>query len=66
VDTSIAHLAGAMGIPCSVILPQPADWRWGRHGQTTVWYPKARLFRQPTPGDWSGALASLKSAYTFL
>lgn len=66
VDTSIAHLAGAMGISCAVILPQPADWRWGRHGQTTVWYPKARLFRQPTPGDWSGALASLKSAYTFL
>lgn len=66
VDTSIAHLAGALGVACAVVLPQPADWRWGRQGNTTVWYPKARLFRQPSPGDWAGALSALKSAYTFL
>lgn len=66
VDTSIAHLAGALGVACAVVLPQPADWRWGRQGTTTEWYPRARLFRQPSPGDWPGALSALKSAYTFL
>ena len=55
-DTSIAHLAGAMALPVWILLPHLADWRWMQQTETTPWYPTARLFRQPTPGDWEGVL----------
>jgi len=53
-DTSIAHLAGAMGRPVWILLPHLADWRWMQRIETTPWYPTARLLRQSRPGDWSG------------
>jgi tetratricopeptide (TPR) repeat protein len=52
-DTSIAHLAGAMGRPTWIALRHVPDWRWGPAGDTTPWYPTARLFRQTTKGDWA-------------
>lgn len=55
VCTSWAHLAGAMGVPVHVMLCHDADWRWGLHDRTP-WYDSARLYRQTTPGDWSGVV----------
>ena len=57
VDTSVVHLAGAMGRPVWVLLCFAPDWRWGLQGETTPWYPQARLFRQPSLADWDGMIA---------
>ncbi len=57
VDTSVAHLAGALGKPVWTLLPFAAEWRWLTGRQDSPWYPGMRLFRQPRPGAW-GALAA--------
>jgi hypothetical protein len=62
VDTSIAHLAGALGVPCWVMLPWVPDWRWGLHGEATPWYPATTLLRQAKAGDWAGPVARAASA----
>jgi tetratricopeptide (TPR) repeat protein len=57
VDTSVAHLAGALGRPVLLLLPVEPDWRWGLEGETTPWYARMRLYRQTARGDWSEPLA---------
>lgn len=56
VDTSVAHLAGALGIPVVLMLSAPADWRWGQISRKTFLYDSVRLVRCSVPGDWSQAL----------
>ncbi len=62
VDTGIAHLAGAMGIPTFILLPFTPDWRWGLGTDNSPWYPSARLIRQRAPRDWASTIALLHSA----
>jgi tetratricopeptide (TPR) repeat protein len=62
VDTSVAHVAGALGVPCWVLLPFAPDWRWALWRDDTPWYDSLRLFRQPRPGDWDGAIDAVAAA----
>jgi ADP-heptose:LPS heptosyltransferase len=52
VDTSVAHLAGALGCPVWILLPYTPDYRWLLDREDTPWYPKARLFRQSEAREW--------------
>jgi len=62
VDTSVAHLAGALGRPVWTLLPYHPDWRWGLGADTAPWYPTMRLFRQKTPGAWEPVFVELRAA----
>jgi tetratricopeptide (TPR) repeat protein len=58
VDTSVAHLAGALGKPVWTLVQFAPDWRWfAQFGERTPWYPTMRLFRQPRRGDWPPVIA---------
>jgi tetratricopeptide (TPR) repeat protein len=59
VDTAVAHLAGALGQSVWVLLPFAAEWRWLMDRDDSPWYSTMKLFRQPTPGDWVGAIAQM-------
>jgi tetratricopeptide (TPR) repeat protein len=58
-DTSVAHLAGALGIKTYLLLAHCPDWRWGSKGFTTPWYESVTLLRQEKPGDWAGVVEKL-------
>jgi hypothetical protein len=60
VDTSTVHLAGLLGVPAIVLLAHFPDWRWGL-GERTPWWPALRLIRQPSLGDWAGAVEKLRA-----
>ena len=52
-DTSIAHLAGTLGVQTWLLLPRVSDWRWLNSKDETIWYDNVRIYRQKVQGDWS-------------
>jgi hypothetical protein len=62
VDTSVAHLAGAMGKPCWLLLPFSADWRWLMNREDSPWYDSIRIFRQEKEGEWEPVFKRVKAA----
>ncbi len=63
-DTSITHLAGALGTPVWVALPHVSDWRWLLEREDNPWYPTMRLFRQQTHCDWSDVFRKIEEELT--
>lgn len=66
VDTSVAHLAGALGVPVWILLPHAPDWRWQTDREDSPWYPSARLFRQRKPEDWLDVFTRVRTALAAL
>ena len=62
VDTSVAHVAGALGRPVALLVPFQPDWRWMLDRDASPWYPNIRLFRQAAPRDWDGVIARVRAA----
>jgi tetratricopeptide (TPR) repeat protein len=62
VDTAVTHLAGALGRPTWLLNRWAGDWRWGAVGETSLWYPTMRQFRQPKPGDWTTPITHIRQA----
>ncbi len=62
VDTSMAHLAGGMGLPVWMLSRHDGCWRWLEDRDDTPWYPSMRIFRQPSPGDWPAVVEQVRAA----
>jgi ADP-heptose:LPS heptosyltransferase len=62
VDTSVVHVAGALGKHVWVLLAFMPDWRWMLERSDTPWYPTMRFFRQKSRGDWAGVMREVKEA----
>jgi len=62
VDTSVAHLSGALGRPTWILLPHVPDWRWLLDREDSPWYPSARLFRQDRVGNWQAVFEKIAAA----
>jgi ADP-heptose:LPS heptosyltransferase len=62
IDTSVAHLAGAIGRPVWIMLRRNPDWRWLVGRNDSPWYPTARLFRQSRAGGWEAVVEAVQVA----
>ena len=60
VDTSVAHLAGALGKTTWVLLPYAPDWRWLLDREDSPWYPSIKIYRQPSHGDWDSVMKRIR------
>ena len=66
IDTSVAHLAGGLGANLWLLLTSSPDWRWLSGDAESPWYPSARQFRQPRPGDWTAVVEDVRRALLML
>jgi tetratricopeptide (TPR) repeat protein len=64
IDSAVAHLAGALGLPGIVLLPFAPDWRWGMNEITAPWYPSLQLLRQPQVGSWRQVVEAVQQILT--
>jgi hypothetical protein len=64
VDSAVAHLAGALGKPVWLLNRHGSEWRWGREGERSPWYPSMRIFRQLEAGNWAPIIAWLADELT--
>lgn len=62
VDSAVAHLAGAIGMPVWSLIYEPANWRWMTKREDSPWYPTMRLFRQKRAGEWDVPMAMVVDA----
>lgn len=62
VDTAVAHLAGALGLPVWLLVKSAGEWRWGNASSSSLWYPKMRIFRQRLGGDWSEVVDAVRQS----
>jgi len=62
IDTSVAHLAGAIGKPVWLMNPFDTCWRWMLNRDDSPWYPTMRIFRQPASGDWTSVVRDVAGA----
>jgi ADP-heptose:LPS heptosyltransferase len=61
-SNTTAHMAGALGVPCWVMLAHVPDWRWQVAGERPLWYARMRLYRQAARGDWAGTIGEVAAA----
>jgi hypothetical protein len=66
VDTSIVHLAGAMGVPCWVMVTAVPDFRWLLSRADSPWYTSVKVYRQPTPGAWGAVVSEVREHLTLV
>jgi hypothetical protein len=66
IDSMVAHLAGALGVPVWTMLHKDCDWRWPTAGRQSIWYPTMKLFHQPSYGDWDGLLEQVATELNWL
>jgi ADP-heptose:LPS heptosyltransferase len=59
IDTSVAHVAGAIGVPAALVLPYAPDWRWLLGRSDTPWYESIKIYRQQKPYDWAGVIEAV-------
>ena len=59
IDTALAHLAGAMGIPTLLLVPYLPDWRWLMGRPDSPWYPSMQIYRQPRASDWEAVIQKI-------
>ena len=60
IDSSIAHMAGALGVKTFLLLPCTAEWRWFNDTETTSWYNSIRIFKQKSPAIWDDVIERVK------
>jgi len=66
IDSALAHLSGAMGKRCLLLLPYESDWRWGTIGDKTIWYDSIKIFRQEHPNNWEQPLEGVVKELSLL